>query len=135
MSINNRIELIISKLRMNNNSFSNAIGVNPTIIHNIIKGRNAPSYDLLTKIVLSFENVSSDFLLKGIGDPFIGESNSKSNLQADPPPDHCLLCQEKEKVIAAQQRTIDILERELQYQKTINDEYTGHTNGQKRKAG
>lgn len=49
MTINNRIELVINALKLNNNSFSMRIGVNSTVIHNIVKGRNAPSYDVLQK--------------------------------------------------------------------------------------
>jgi hypothetical protein len=120
---------------MNNNSFSNTIGVNPTIIHNIIKGRNAPSYEVLSKIALSFDNISSDFLLKGIGDPFTNDKSGDTGKRKDPPPDCCNLCQEKDKVIAAMQAHLDTLQRELVYQKAINDEHAGHTHGQKRKVG
>ncbi len=57
----------------------------------------------------------------------------------DPVPG-CGYCREKEKLIAAQQRTIDILERELHHCKALYDEERekekGHpTDGQKRKAG
>jgi phage repressor protein C with HTH and peptisase S24 domain len=68
MTINKRIELIISTLGLNKNSFSNRIKVNPTVIHNIIKGRNAPSYDLLNKIVLTFDNINPSWLLTGEGE-------------------------------------------------------------------
>ena len=63
MTINERIGLLINELKLNNNSFSGKIGLNPTVIHNIIKGRNNPSYEVLTKILLSFENVNADWLL------------------------------------------------------------------------
>lgn len=67
MTINNRIELIVNELNLNNNSFAVKLGVNPTITHNIIKGRNAPSYDLLNKISLTFDNINADWLLTGKG--------------------------------------------------------------------
>ena len=69
MTINERIAIIIKELGLNNNSFSKIIGVNPTIIHNIIKGRNKPSFDLMQKIISSFDNINIDYLLKGEGSP------------------------------------------------------------------
>ena len=68
MTINNRIGLIISSLELNNNSFSLRIGVNSTVIHNIVKGRNAPSYDVLQKILSSFDNISADWLITEKGE-------------------------------------------------------------------
>ena len=68
MTINNRIELIINSLKLNNNSFSVRIGVNSTVIHNIVKGRNAPSYDVLQKILSSFDNISADWLITEKGE-------------------------------------------------------------------
>lgn len=139
MAINSRIDLLISQLGLNKNSFSNAIGVNPTVIHNIVKGRNAPSYDLLSKIILSFGNINPTWLLTGEGEmlraPDGGTAARAQRAQAPPP---CPLCAEKEKLIAAQQRTIEILERELHHAKALYDDYKekGHPHdGQKRKAG
>ena len=68
MTINNRIELIINSLELNNNSFSMRIGVNSTVTHNIVKGRNAPSYDVLQKILSSFDNISADWLITEKGE-------------------------------------------------------------------
>lgn len=44
------------------------IGVNSTVIHNIVKGRNAPSYDVLQKILSSFDNISADWLITEKGE-------------------------------------------------------------------
>jgi len=44
------------------------IGVNSTVIHNIVKGRNAPSYDVLQKILSSFDNISADWLISEKGE-------------------------------------------------------------------
>jgi transcriptional regulator with XRE-family HTH domain len=68
MTINYRIELLINALELNNNSFSTRIGVNSTVIHNIVKGRNAPSYDVLQKILSSFDNISADWLITEKGE-------------------------------------------------------------------
>ena len=44
------------------------IGVNSTVIHNIVKGRNAPSYDVLQKSLSSFDNISADWLITEKGE-------------------------------------------------------------------
>jgi len=77
MTINNRIDLLINTLKMNNNSFSVKLGVSPTIIHNIIKGRNAPSYDIIQKIVLSFDNINTNWLITGAGEMFANDYGTK----------------------------------------------------------
>jgi len=80
MTINKRIELIIKYLGMNNNSFSKKINVNPTVIHNIIKGRNKPSYDILTAILSTFDNINPTWLLTGEGEML------RENVGGTPPP-------------------------------------------------
>lgn len=72
MTINERIQQVIKHLGLNNNSFSKQIDVNPTVIHNIIKGRNAPSYDILNRICLSFDNINPTWLLTGNGEMLVG---------------------------------------------------------------
>ena len=78
MTINERIVLLISELRMNNNSFSNKISVSPTVIHNIIKGRNAPSYEVIQKIALTFDNINIAWLILGNGEMFLSEEKKES---------------------------------------------------------
>lgn len=71
MTINERISLLMKLLELNNNSFAKALEVNPTVTFNIISGRNTkPSYDLLEKIVFTFDNINTEWLLKGKGEVF-----------------------------------------------------------------
>jgi len=66
--INDRIAYLIETLGITNNRFSESINVNPTVVHNIIKGRRSkPSYDLLEKILDKYEEVNSEWLLRGTG--------------------------------------------------------------------
>lgn len=54
---------------MNPNSFADNIGVRGTVIYNIIKGRRSkPSFDLLQKILISYNTINANWLLKGEGD-------------------------------------------------------------------
>lgn len=71
MTINERLSLLIKALGLNNNSFAKKLNVNPAVTFNIIEGRRTkPSYDLLEKIVFTFDNINLYWLLKGEGDMF-----------------------------------------------------------------
>lgn len=71
MTINERLSLLIKALGLNNNSFAKRLDVNPAVTFNIIEGRRTkPSYDLLEKIVFTFDNINLYWLIKGEGDMF-----------------------------------------------------------------
>jgi len=70
MTINDRIALIIREKNLNPNSFSALIGVNSTVIHNILKGRNKPSYDILTKILKTVKDLNPEWLMNGTEEMF-----------------------------------------------------------------
>lgn len=66
--VNDRIAALIESLGITPNRFSEKVNVNPTVIHNIIKARRSkPSFDLLEKILTTYEEVNSDWLLRGEG--------------------------------------------------------------------
>ena len=66
--VNERINRLITVLGMHPTSFSASIGVNVTVIFNIVKGRRSkPSFDLLCKILNTYDNLSAEWLLRGEG--------------------------------------------------------------------
>ncbi|MEQ9404526.1 MAG: hypothetical protein RIM99_13110 [Cyclobacteriaceae bacterium] len=66
--INDRINRLITVLEMNPTSFSDSVGVNVTVIFNIIKGRRSkPSYELILKILHQYDKLNSEWLIKGDG--------------------------------------------------------------------
>ena len=68
MIINDRINQLIEVLDQNPNSFAELIGVRGAVVYNIIRGRRSkPSYDVLNKILLRFNEVNSEWLLRGEG--------------------------------------------------------------------
>lgn len=78
MSINRRIAEIKTALKLNNNQFAERIGVDPTVVYNIVdeKGRgNKPSFGFISKLVLSFDNINVDWLITGRGDKMFIEKN------------------------------------------------------------
>ena len=66
-TINHRFEQMISALGLTRNAFAVQIVVASTVIYNIIGGRNAPSFNLLSKIALTFPTVNIKWLLTGEG--------------------------------------------------------------------
>ena len=76
-TINSRIYLIIEYYKLNPTSFSKKIGLsNNVTIGNIVGGRyNKPSFDVLEKILLTFESVNSEWLLTGNGEMLKSETN------------------------------------------------------------
>jgi transcriptional regulator with XRE-family HTH domain len=62
MDINSRINQIIEKEKLTPNSFANKLGIKATVIYNILKGRNKPSFDIISKILTTFK-VDANWLL------------------------------------------------------------------------
>ena len=83
MNINERIELIIKELGFNKNSFSKQIGLTSnTVLQNILGGRkNKPSYDVLSKILLTFDSIDANWLITGEGDMYKTTFNSTVNIE------------------------------------------------------
>lgn len=68
MTVNDRLQHVIDVLYGGNKrAFSTAIGVNPTVIENIVGSRKGkPSYDVLFKICAN-ANISEEWFVSGIG--------------------------------------------------------------------
>lgn len=62
-----RIELLISTKGMTNATFAEKIGVQPSNISHVLSGRNKPSLDLVMKILHSFKELRTEWLLHGQG--------------------------------------------------------------------
>lgn len=85
-SVNERIRFLIAELDLTSRAFSLKIGVDPTVIHNIISGRlSMPSYLVLEKILLTFDNINAKWLITGKGNTYINHSEQISILN-DPLP-------------------------------------------------
>lgn len=66
--INDRINKLIGVLDMNPTSFAESVGVSVTVIFNIIKGRRSkPSFELILKMLNTYDKLSADWLIKGQG--------------------------------------------------------------------
>lgn len=68
MNINHRFNTLIKELyKGNKRAFAMAIGVNPTVVENVVGTRQGkPSYDVLEKIIAN-ANISAEWLFTGKG--------------------------------------------------------------------
>lgn len=73
--INERIMQVIKHYELNKNSFAKKIGVSSnSVIENIVAGRQSkPSYDVLSKIAVAFNDVHLRWLLNGEGEMLISK--------------------------------------------------------------
>lgn len=140
MSINERIQRLIDDFENGNQkAFSEKLGVAPSSLNGIVGARQSdPSSKILNKILDVYANVNAEWLLTG-NDPMLRKD--KPYQEVSPPLDVvteagkkstqqlCLLCQEKDKVIAAQQSQIDTQAEYI----ALLKEQSPQINGQKRK--
>jgi transcriptional regulator with XRE-family HTH domain len=105
--IGNRISLLIKQLGHNKNSFSKAIGLsNNVTIGNIANGVKKPSFEVLEKIIQSFDNINVRWLITGEGEPLITPGDNKTD---------CASCREKDRIIKElQEQSIKDKERIIQ---------------------
>lgn len=69
-TINERINVLLEKLRINANTFSKAIGKSYTAVDGIVKGKSKPGYEFLESILAAYPQVNPGWLLAGEGEMF-----------------------------------------------------------------
>lgn len=62
-----RIEQIMKEFSLSATEFSERIGISLSVLSHIMSGRNNPSLDVVGKILRSFEEIDSDWLILGKG--------------------------------------------------------------------
>jgi len=68
--IDERLLKLMEDYGLSRNAFANKIGVSPSVIQNIVKGRsdgtkNKPSFDVLAKILYTFDDIDAYWLISG----------------------------------------------------------------------
>lgn len=96
-TINERVNNIIEKEGHTIATFAKKIGVPWTTIKNIVSGRNAPSYDIIVKIINAVDWVDANYLI-------MGEKLTKGNQG-----NLLAIVERQNKTIESQQKTIDRL--------------------------
>ncbi|MFT6854421.1 MAG: transcriptional regulator with XRE-family HTH domain [Cyclobacteriaceae bacterium] len=81
LTVNDRINSLIENVGSNPNAFAEKIGVNATVIYNIIKGRKSkPSFEVLQKIFSSYYALNVLWLIKGEGEIWVEEMHTEQSL-------------------------------------------------------
>lgn len=101
-TINERINGIIEKEGHTIATFAKKIGVPWTTVKNIVSGRNAPSYDIMVRIIEAVSWVDANYLVMGITQKTDGN-------QAD----LLSIIERQNKTIENQQTTIDRLTKKM----------------------
>ena len=100
-TINERVNSIIEKEGHTIATFAKKIGVPWTTIKNIVSGRNAPSYDIIVKIINAVDWVDANYLI-------MGEKLTKGNQG-----NLLTIVERQNKTIESQQKTIDRLTKKM----------------------
>jgi len=82
--IKDRIKQLIASKTLTPAKFADIIGVQRSGISHILSGRNKPSLDVLNKILVSFPDVSGDWLITGEGE-MLKVKNNVSDKELFPP--------------------------------------------------
>ncbi|RLD55696.1 MAG: transcriptional regulator [Bacteroidetes bacterium] len=72
-----RIQLILKTKNLSPTRFADSIQVQRSGISHILSGRNKPSLDFVMKILSSYPEINSDWLLFGKGEMFQGSKTGK----------------------------------------------------------
>lgn len=74
-----RIKQVITYANMSERAFAERIGVKQNTLNQQIKGERGISLDIVSKILISFENISAEWLMRGEGEMMKGNEVAKSN--------------------------------------------------------
>ncbi len=66
----NRIKSLLDYLQINENAFSNIIGISQRTLNYYINGKRKPSFELIEKILNAYPDLSAEWLLRGEGDMY-----------------------------------------------------------------
>ena len=77
MNENERIKKVIESEELTSKQFAIEIGIQPSTISNIVKGRNKPSLEVMQKTLGRFRTLSSEWLILGVGSMYRQKSDSQ----------------------------------------------------------
>jgi len=103
-TINERFGLIMKKSNLNYRSFSKQVSSADTVIANIVKGRNKPSFDLLEKVIINFPFVDIKWLMTGKGEMLVKQFSSVGEAMMSSADDS----EDKDEIIKVLRETIEV---------------------------
>ena len=80
-----RISQLLKGKKISASQFADAIGVQRSSVSHVLSGRNKPSLDFATKIIITYPEINADWLLSGKGDMLKVENRPDEDIsQRDP---------------------------------------------------
>lgn len=76
-TINGRIRELIQVTRITDNAFAKKIGITQSVIASMFQRGTEPSAKVITSILNTFDDISSEWLLRGKGEMFIKASKQE----------------------------------------------------------
>jgi hypothetical protein len=120
MQIGDRLNELLSVLKLNPNQFAKELGYErPEKIYGILNKKFKPSFETLMDILQCYQQVNANWLLRGEGNMFkedkkpIEENNGVNNLEAQKVKWLEVQIIEKEKQLTDKERIIAILEKQI----------------------
>ena len=80
-TINGRIREIILSAGITDNAFAKRIGVTQSVIASMFQRGTEPSAKVLTSILLTYEDISAEWLLRGKGQMLLSEVTPDPNIE------------------------------------------------------
>ncbi len=102
MEERDRIEKIMQKVNLNSTQFAMETGIQTSTLSHILNGRNKVSLDVLKKILNRYHNISSDWLILGVGPMLRQEEHSQTPIWPDLESEN-----DSQSVISASELTLD----------------------------
>lgn len=86
MTENERIQKIVELEQISSQQFAEEIGIQPSTLSNIIRGRNKPSLDVMQKVLSRYKTISPEWLILGYGPVYRQKFDSQQPTLFDIPP-------------------------------------------------
>lgn len=80
-TINGRIRQIIQSVGITDSAFAKKIGVTQSVIGSMFQRGTEPSAKVITSILLAYEDISSEWLLRGKGEMLLSEIKQDPNIE------------------------------------------------------
>jgi len=83
MNEQERLMALMQAEGMNAKEFAAEVGISAATMSNIINGRNNPSLEVMQKVLNRFRNVSTNWLILGVGSMYSEKIDSQEDKNAD----------------------------------------------------
>jgi transcriptional regulator with XRE-family HTH domain len=93
-----RIQLILKSKNLSSSQFADEIQVQRSSVSHILTGRNKPSLDFVSKILSSYSEINSDWLLFGKGQMIKKQEQFQKNLKIEEKPNKSPILQKNAEI-------------------------------------